>query len=124
MIVFGGCCEDIDYLPYMVLSTNNANIYQRFIQSKTVASFNDNVWKKLGELKSGRYGHSVTALENSVLVLGGLIEDQAKVNSPAPTEKWIMDAKNLTYSSIEINPKLQNYFFWPLLFPVDYNFCQ
>lgn len=124
MIVFGGCCEDIDYLPYMVLSTNNANIYQRFIQSKTVASFNDNVWTKLGELKSGRYGHSVTALENSVLVLGGLIEDQAKVNSPAPTEKWIMDAKNLTYSSIEINPKLQNYFFWPLLFPVDYNFCQ
>ena len=124
MIVFGGCCEDIDYLPYMVLSTNYANIYQRFIQSKTVASFNDNVWTKLGELKSGRYGHSVTALENSVLVLGGLIEDQAKVNSPAPTEKWIMDAKNLTYSSIEINPKLQNYFFWPLLFPVNYNFCQ
>ena len=95
-----------------------------FVQSKTVASFQDNVWTKLGKLKSGRYGHSVTALDNSVLVLGGLIEDQAKVNNPAPTEKWVMDPKNFTYNSVEITPKLHNYFFWPLLFPVEYNFCQ
>ena len=96
-----------------------------FLKSKIVASFAEGKWNKIGELKSGRYGHSVTALDNPLLVIGGLIDDGDKrVNSPSPTEKWLIDPMHLVYNSTNVEPILKNYYFWPLVFDVPFDYCQ
>ena len=124
VILFGGCCEDINYLPYIVIRSTPWTCITTKFQSKIVASFADGSWRKIGELKSGRYGHSVTALDNTVLVIGGLIEEgNVKVNSPSPTEKWLVDPQHVSFNSTNVKPLLHNYFFWPLTFNVPFDFC-
>ena len=36
-----------------------------------VAQYNDNIWQKLNNLNTGRYGHGSILIEDKTLIIGG-----------------------------------------------------
>lgn len=104
---------------YSAISTENSVILfggeiYGYSTKTTVAEFIDDSWRLLGDLVEKREGHRAISNGKSVLNIGG--EDRKS------TELWA-NVNGKTYSGLAGEPRLWDYYDYPELFLVDYNFC-
>ena len=81
------------------------------VNRKRIALFSNDSWSKIGKLLEGRYCHNGIQSGNEIILLGG--------DGPRMTEKWNIT----TYSSVLIQPEVDNYYAYPAIFKVDPNYC-
>jgi hypothetical protein len=79
---------------------------------KTVASFSNSLWSKIGELKYRRYAHNGIKSGSDVIIVGGYSET-------LKTEVW----DTIENKSTAILPEFYGYDHYPHLFHVNPDFC-
>ena len=72
-------------------------------------------WSKSGNLVNGRYGHNAIYDGSSLIVVGGR-------DGSLKTEKCTIS--NDQVSCTAQNPSLENYYYYPELFLVPFDFCK
>ena len=70
-------------------------------------------WKKLGELKHGRYAHGVIIQAGEFVVVGG--------TGSISTERCILNGESIKCTTVD--PELENYNFYPEMMSVPENYC-
>ena len=96
-IMFGGMSSTLD---------KTTGKYKETFES-TITRFDpiQDSWKKLGNLKVARQGHSVIQVDNEFIVVGG--------KGNFPTESCKLDGQSMTCTTRE--PKLDNFSHYPVL---------
>ena len=79
----------------------------------TIAKYDDSTWRKVGNMKHSRRGHNVIALDQDLIVVGGV--------GLLQTEKCSFDDDVVNCQSQK--PLLSNYMYFPELFLVADDFC-
>jgi len=97
VVLYGG--------SYYVSRYNQDNV-------KTVASFSNGLWSKIGELKYRRYAHNGIKSGSDVIIVGGY-------SGTLKTEVW----DTIENVSTAIMPEFYDYDHYPHLFRVNPEFC-
>ena len=82
----------------------------------TIAEYKNNKWRKIGNLNEPKRSSSAILNKGEFIIIGGLVENDY---SRATTEVWKFNTK----SSRRTNSFSLDYYYNPILFLVDSNFC-
>ena len=85
--------------------------------SNVIASFDTStkIWKKLGKLNQARRGHGVIVHQGQFIVVGGY-------SGSLGTERCILKDNSIRCETVE--PKLEQYYWYPEMLSVTDNFCR
>ena len=83
----------------------------------TIAEYKNNKWRKIGNLNEPKRKSSAIFNKGEFIVIGGIVKHGG--NSRATAEVW----KFNTTSSRRTNSFSLDYYYNPILFLVDSNFC-
>ena len=88
--------------------------------TKSIASFSTKTkdWKKCGELKQGRSGHSVFIHEGDFVIVGGTMDGgEMKI----VTERCTLNEDKIQCTVVK--PKISNYKYYPEMIAIPHDYC-